>query len=140
MSWKTCFGGQNNIHQDFPALMSDGKFNTNWNTSCANNNRLKREANIINNYDYRQYLQKNGKNLIVENQFAACNNCGIAWNKYNGKNHTKYLFKSCNDKTKPVGYESSDLKSIYLSREELASRTQQTSLTQDQMLKHFNYN
>ena len=140
MSWKTCFGGQNNIHQDFPALMSDGKFNTNWNTACANNNRLKREANIINNYEYRQYLQQNGKTLIIENQLAACNNCGITWNKYNGENHKKYLFKSCNDGTKPPGYDSSDLKNIYLSREELSARTQPTSLTQDQMLKHFNYN
>ena len=140
MSWKTCFGGQNNIHQDFPALMSDGKFNTNWNTACANNNRLKREANIINNYDYRQYLQKNGNILIKENQFSACNNCGIAWNKYNSENHKKYLFKSCSDTTKPAGYESSDLKNIYLSSEELASRTIPTSLTQDEMLKHFNYN
>ena len=42
MSWKNCFGGQNNIHPNFPALMSDGKFSMNWNTACANNNRLKR--------------------------------------------------------------------------------------------------
>ena len=142
MSWKNCYGGQNNIHSNFPALMSDGKFATNWNTACATNNRLKREANIVNNYDYRQYLQRNADNLILQNQVAACNNCGICWNDFNNlhDSHPKYLFKSCNDPNKPPGYEHSDLKSMYLSRQALASRAQPSTLTQDQMLQKFNYN
>lgn len=142
MSWKTCFGGQNNIHDNFPALMSDGKFNTNWNSACANNNRLKRESNIVNNYDYRHYLQKNANKLIMENQIAACNNCGLCWNNYDMSdvNHPKYIFKSDSDRTQPAGYQNSDLKNIYLSREALAARANPKFLTQEQMLQHFNYN
>jgi hypothetical protein len=100
------------------------------------------EANIVNNYDYRHYLQKNADKLIMKNQIAACNNCGLCWNDYDGSDieHGKYIFKSCNDKTQPNGYQNSDLKNIYLSREELAARAQPKFLTQDQMLKHFNYN
>jgi len=142
MSWKTCFGGQNNIHSNFPAMMSDGKFSTNWNTACANNNRLKREGGVVDNYNYRQYLQKNGNTLILKNQLSACNNCGLAWNEYHNKNdtHKKYIFKACNDDSTPPGYEKSDLKNSYLSRQELASRTQPKYLTQDQMLQYYNYN
>ena len=44
------------------------------------------------------------------------------------------------DPNKPPGYEHSDLKSMYLSRQALASRAQPSTLTQDQMLQKFNYN
>ena len=69
MSWAFCYNGSNNIHFDYPALMSDGKLSTNWHTACANNNRLKRQNGIVNNYDYRQFLQKNAdaSNLEVKN-------------------------------------------------------------------------
>ena len=142
MSWAFCYNGSNNIHFNYPALMSDGKLSTNWHTACANNNRLKRQNGIINNYQYRQFLQKNADSIILQNQFSACNNSGTCQSHLSSKTKTndKYLYKSCADKSVPFGYEQSDLKSAYLSRQALESRLHAPILTQDQMLQKFNYN
>ena len=39
MSWGTCYNGSNNIHAGFPALMSDGRWASNWEPGCAINNQ-----------------------------------------------------------------------------------------------------
>ena len=46
----------------------------------------------------------------------------------------KYVFKSCSDKTVPFGYENSDLKNMYLSSQDLASRLAAPILTQSDYL------
>ena len=46
----------------------------------------------------------------------------------------KYLFTSCADNSRPYGYENSDLKNMYLSRQSLNSRLQSPILTQEQLL------
>ena len=46
----------------------------------------------------------------------------------------KYLFKSLSDSSVPHGYESSDLKNMYLSRQALNSRLKAPILTQEHML------
>ena len=44
------------------------------------------------------------------------------------------IFKSCSDKTVPFGYEHSDLKNIYLTSQDLASRLAAPILTQSDYL------
>ena len=56
MSWGTCYKASNNIHQGFPALMSEGNYVTDWNSACKINDELKKRAGIKTNYQYRQYL------------------------------------------------------------------------------------
>ena len=144
MSWGTCYKGSNNIHAGFPALMSDGQWASNWEPACAINNELQKQAGITNNYQYRQYLINNADNIIKKNQVGACNNCCACWENFKDRNTvkcpTKYIFKSCADKTTPYGYESSDLKNLYLSDKILQSRLVAPIMTQDQMLKLPNYN
>ena len=48
--------------------------------------------------------------------------------------HQKYLFKDCNDNSVPFGYQSSDLKNMYLSRESLESNLSGPIMTQEQLL------
>ena len=43
-------------------------------------------------------------------------------------------FKSCQDNSKPFGYESSDLKNIYLSKQALNARLKAPIITQEQLL------
>ena len=66
MSWGTCYSGSNNIHFNYPALMSDGKQFTNWNTACTTNNALINQNNIQTNYQYRQYLINHGNQVLVQ--------------------------------------------------------------------------
>ena len=53
----------------------------------------------------------------------------------NNTSNDKYLFKSMADKNQPLGYETSDLKNLYLTRKELESRQTAEFVTQEQLLK-----
>ena len=142
MSWGTCYKGSNNIHAGFPALMSDGVIFTEWKASCKNNDIIKKNAGITNNYNYRQFLIKNADTIIEKNQLAACEQCCGCLENF-GKQPTntgKYIFKSCADKTQPFGYETSNLKNMYLSDKSLQSRLCAPLLTQAQMLTIPNWN
>ena len=144
MSCGTCYKGSNNIHAGFPALMSDGQWASNWEPACAINNEIQKEAGITNNYQYRQYLIANADNIIGKNQTGACDNCCACWENFKDRNAVKspekYIFKSCTDKTTPYGYETSDLKNMYLSSRTLQSRLAAPIMTQDQMLNLPNFN
>ena len=50
------------------------------------------------------------------------------------ENSNKYLFSSCMDRTQPFGYESSDLKNIYISRERLNSNLSGPIISQEDLL------
>jgi hypothetical protein len=123
MSWGTCYSGSNNIHFDYPALMSDGSY-TDWNPSCAVNNQYIKQNNIKTNYQYRQFMINNGMNIQKSNTETTYKLCGAQ--KYEPdlkpKHNGRYLYKSCQDNHRPYGYETSDLKNVYLSRQDLESR------------------
>ena len=142
MSWGTCYKGSNNIHAGFPALMSDGVLFTKWDSACKNNNILKKSVGITNNYNYRQFLTKYADRIIKKNQIAACEQCcGCLENFGRGPVNTgKYIFKSCTDRTQPFGYETSNLKNLYLTDKALQSRLCGPLVTQEQMLRMPNWN
>jgi len=123
MSWGTCYSGSNNIYYSLPPLMSDGRNFANWQPGTEIDNILKKEANIKSNSQYRQYLIQNADKIVELNQLEACNKCGCCPYYNNNKNtsNSPYLFDSCLKKNKPFGYETSDLKNLYLSREQLAA-------------------
>jgi hypothetical protein len=50
------------------------------------------------------------------------------------QSNTPYVFSSALDSSQPFGYETSDLKNVYLSRHELQSRMMAPALTQYQYL------
>ena len=115
--------------------MSEGNYVTNWNSACKINDELKRHAGITNNYQYRQWLIKHGKEVAQANKLAACNECcECIKSAANAPPTQKYLFKGCADHSRPYGYENSDLKNLYLSRFALESRKIAPILTQEQYL------
>jgi|TARA_B110000967_G_C18729510_1_gene481874 hypothetical protein len=126
MSWATCYSGSNNLHFESPPLMSDGRHFTKFDPSCESNDVLKKKLDLKSNYEYRQYLINNGDSLIINNR-ESCFNLNKN-NKINGSQavNNKYLFNGVNDKTKPFGYEGSDLKNLYLTRQQLESKFHST--------------
>lgn len=135
MSWATCYSGSNNIHFNIPPLMSDGRHYTHYDPSCQANNLFRNKMNFTNNYDYRQWLINNGNRVADINQKSACNECSECVQSAASAPPTqKYLFKSCQDNSKPFGYESSDLKNIYLSKKALNARLKAPIITQEQLL------
>lgn len=137
MSWGTCYKGSNNIHFDYPALMSDGRIYTNWDPACEKNKSLIRENNIKTNFQYRQFLINNSESIINSNNNQAQDHCGVCRYGYPlqvNTNNGKYLYKSVNDNHQPYGYENSDLKNVYLSRQQLESRLSAPIMSQQQSL------
>ena len=127
MSWGTCYKGSNNIHFNFPPLMNDGRNYSNYEAGASLDNNLKKKANIKTNSDYRKFLQKNADSIIRNNQLNACNECSNYYNTNNNNNNnlgiTKpYIFDSIISNDQPYGYENSDLKNIYLSRQVLQAQ------------------
>ena len=135
MSWATCYSGSNNIHFNIPPLMSDGRHYTTFDPSCKANNELRDSLGIKNNYEYRQYLIHNGNNVAKKNKESACNECSQCVKEAaQAPPQQKYLFKNCADQSRPYGYEGSDLKNLYFSRQALQSRLKAPIMTQEQIL------
>ena len=128
MSWGTCYKGSNNIHFNFPSIMDDGRNYTNYETASSVDNKLKKNANIKTNSDYRKYLQTNADVIIKNNQISSCGECS-ATPYFSGKNQDlsnatgkPYIFKSRVSNDQPFGYETSDLKNLYLSKQVLEAQ------------------
>ncbi len=96
----------NNVYFNVPELMEDGRIITQYAHNMDLNEKFIENGNIITNADYRKYLQQNAGSIIEQN-----------------RNKTFYESSNVNNnipeyETKPM----SDLKTLYLSREELQSQ------------------
>jgi len=136
MSWGTCFSGSNNIHFDFPPIMSDGRNFSSWQPGSVLSEELRKNAGIKSNWEYRRYMTQNADQIIKMNQMSACNQCCPVYNNSDiSSSNSPYIFKSSSDKSKPFGYEDSDLKNIYLSKFQLESRMVTPVVSQSQLLE-----
>ena len=126
MSWATCYSGSNNIHFNSPPIMNDSRIWSSWQADAAVNNRIQQKEGITNNWNYRQYLQQNGLQIMNYNTKEACYELGLDPHVQTGKtpsDNVPYTFRSTFDTSRPgFGYCNSDLKNPYLSREQLNSR------------------
>ena len=64
MSWGTCYKSSNNIHFNFPPLMNDSRNYSSYEVGASLDNKLKKEANIKTNSDYRKYCIQKGSIAI----------------------------------------------------------------------------
>ena len=126
MSWAQCYSGSNNIHFDFPPIMSDGRNFASWQPEAVINERIQKQENINSSWQYRQFLTNNAMQIMKYNNMEACYDLGLPSHIQTDKtpsSNVPYLFKSNFDSSKPgFGYCNSNLKNPYLSREQLQSR------------------
>jgi hypothetical protein len=123
--------------------MSDGRSLIATYQSETDTNAIMMKSNgIKSNWQYRNYLIDNGASIMRENFKEACNDVGY-FERFSpaaadGKDkiqNTPYMYSSYTNSAKPHGYVNSDLKDLYLSREQLNSRKVAPTLTQDQLLR-----
>jgi hypothetical protein len=114
----------NNVYPQFPPLMADGRsVISSWNTESVLNDKLCKENNIQTNWEYRKYLTKNAVEIMHQNFMETANDTGnMFMSKEPDTPNIPFSYNSLNEQTKPVGYETSDLKEIYLTKEQLYSR------------------
>lgn len=130
----------NNQYDGFPPLMSDGRAITaSYQPEAVLNNYLLKETGVTSNWEYRRYLTNQAKDIMKYNCIQSANDAGY-YRRYINDNGTKenpystpYIFPSYVDTSKPVGYQTSDLKEIYLSREQLHARMVAPEITQEQL-------
>jgi hypothetical protein len=126
MSWGTCYSGSNNIHFNYPPIMADGRNYASWQPEAVVNNRIRQQANIKSSWEYRQYLTNNAVEIMKFNNLEACNELGLDQSEQSNQvssSNVPLLLKSTSDNTQPkYGYNNSDLKNPYLSREQLQSK------------------
>jgi len=121
MSWGTCYKGSDNVHFNFPPIMTDGRNYTKYEATTILDENIKNNYNINNNSDYRKYLQNNADYIIKNNQLVSCDECSNCkyisnFSKDNLETKSPYIFNSSLSNNQPFGYETSDLKNVYLSR------------------------
>jgi hypothetical protein len=124
-SW-TCYSGSNNIHFDYPPIVSDGRLFTTYQPESVINQRIQKQENIHTNWSYRQYMQQNGLAIMKYNSLESCYELGLSPNTKTNNTaspNVPFLYNTSFDTNKPgYGYSNSDLKSPYLSREQLSAR------------------
>lgn len=143
MSWGTCYSGSNNIHFGYPPIMNDGRNYSSWQPGAVINEQIRKEENITTNWQYRKYLTDNADSIIKYNQLESCDNCCAGIAKFGDDSSkptttataTPFLYKGCADNSTPFGYETSDLKNMYLGDYQLQSRMVTPVLTQAQILQ-----
>jgi hypothetical protein len=135
----------NNKYPQFPPLMSDGRSITStWQPEAIINDDLIQSNNIRSNWQYRKYLTNNAKDIMQYNFLESSNDVGyykrpidlpnMQSNLVSNMNGKPYGFTSTLDQNKPFGYQTSDLKELYLSREQLDSRKISPVITQAELL------
>jgi hypothetical protein len=135
----------NNKYDNFPPLMSDGRSITNtWQPESTINADLLKSTGIQSNWQYRNFLIHHAKDIMEYNFRESANDVGyykrpidvadIQSNQAFGMNYAPHLYNSVTDNSRPKGFVASDLKDIYLSREQLDSRKISPVITQEQLL------
>jgi hypothetical protein len=113
----------NNVYQGFPPLMADARsLIASWQPESYTNDKLIRDNGIQSNWQYRQYLTQNATSIMKQNFSESANDIGY------------HDINASGMSSRPLP-PSSDLKELYMSREDLQSRRIAPVLTQDQMLQ-----
>jgi hypothetical protein len=120
----------NNKYPEFPPLMCDGRSVTaSYQPETVINEKIIQDNNIQSNWEYRRFLSTNARAIMEENFREASNDNGY-YLRHNNIIHgnaaptsgSPFLYPNTQDNRQPFGYASSDLKEIYLSREQLNAR------------------
>lgn len=122
----SAYSGFNNKYNNMPPMMSDGRSYASWQPEAVINDSIRKQEGIQTNWQYRQFLQNNAANIMKFNYLDAVNASGNNPNTYvntQPSSNVPFVFTSTHDQSKPTyGYNNSDLKQFYLTREQLNAR------------------
>lgn len=129
----------NNKYEGFPPLMSDGRTITaSYQPEAVLNEHLVREIGVETNWQYRQYLTKNTKEIMKYNCIQTSTDSGYI-KRYadldSSSYSTPFVYPTYENKQKPKGYQDSDLKELYLTRDQLQARMIAPEITQAELYK-----
>jgi hypothetical protein len=126
----------------FPPLMNDGRsLIASHQPEAIINKQLIDESGMTTNWHYRKFLTSNAREIMTVNFTEACNDCGYykrmrepSIEQENARITTPHLYSSYVSSEPAFGVQNSDLKQLYLSREQLNSRKVSPVITQSELL------
>lgn len=128
----------NNQYDNFPPLMSDGRsLVSSWQPGTVVNEILLKQNGIQSNWQYRKFLSKNSE-AIKANLFRdALNDVGYSVRNENPAINEIYqtpkMYGSYQEKVSHRQAGESDLKDIYMTREQLEAQRVVPSMTQAEL-------
>jgi hypothetical protein len=124
--------GANNQYKNFPPKMADSRSLVSSSQPVSVTDfYLRNDTNTNNsNWAYREYLKNNATDIERDMQRKSLNDVGyyqrfiqdINNEALNNTPIIPYLYSSIFDNSKPFGHQDSDVKQIYLTREQLNAR------------------
>lgn len=120
----------NNVYPGFPPLMSDGRsIVAAYQPESVLNDNLIETAGIKSNWEYRRYLTQNSEEIKRDNFIQASNDVGYFQRFSPGQRgdtrdftQEPKKYTSYQESAQPIQEKTSDLKQLYLSREQLAAQ------------------
>lgn len=136
---KSTYGFQtHNLYKDFPPFMNDGRvIVASWQQESITNKNLLESSGIKTNWAYRKFLTENSQSIAQQYQAESLNDIGYIARFAEAPPQSSphpHSYKSYLDNSKPFGYQTSDLKQMYLSQEQLNARKMAPAITQDQLM------
>ena len=131
----------NNKYSNFPPMMNDGRsVQASWQSGAVVNEIIRKDNNIQSNWQYRRYLVENAEDIKSHNFKQACNDVGYyVRNEHqeidNRVTQPPKFYESFTEPVSHRGASSSDLKDVYLTREQLQAKQVIPSMTQAEIMK-----
>jgi hypothetical protein len=129
----------NNVYPGFPPLMNDGRaLIASWQPEAVENEILLKKSGVKSNWEYRKYLTHNAKSIIETNFAEAANDSGyytLDESSISTMHTAPAQYDSYIEPEHVYGKFDSDLKSKYLSREQLAARMVTPVISQSELLE-----
>ena len=126
----------NNVYPGFPPLMNDGRaLIASWQPEAIENQNLLKTSGVKSNWEYRKYLTHNAKSIIETNFAEAANDSGYYTPEGSTTHSAPAQYDSYIEPEHVYGKFDSDLKSKYLSREQLAARLVTPVISQSELLE-----
>ena len=128
----------NNQYTNFPPIMNDGRsIVASWQPGAVVNEILVQQNGIQSNWQYRRYLMNNSNDIRDNLWKEALNDVGYSVRNESSSQlfQTPKVYGSLNEPTSHRNADPSDLKDIYLNRQQLEARRIVPSMTQDEMIR-----
>ena len=128
----------NNVYPNFPPKMSDGRsLIASYQPEAILNENLIKQSGVKSNWEYRKYLMENSQAIAETNFRESSNDCGY-FERFlpseRGQNLPN-IGMAYKDSASVIS-ENSDLKQLYLSREELSKKYEPHTMTQEQLFSY----
>ena len=116
--WATQYTPNNQVDANTPGILSDGRLFTDYTQNSIVNDTIRKEHNLKTNEEYRRFMVYQTDAILQYNyeQMVTANQPKMYPSTMHGE---PFLYNSIQDNSKPFGYQESNPKNNYLTREQI---------------------